>query len=248
MATVLDLKSRKDKKNAKRTVIKDENGYYRVTLGAFNTFNRSGIYYRVPDVNKILGPGSIVHRRINDGVLFAEYLHPDISVYGGDKVKIANRTIQLDATRKIAHIKRIEVEDTGRKEPGFPYNILIIHGWVKPEGPYKDILQEQLDNPDENVFFSVRSLVDQKKIGNITVRDVLVVSTWDYVIEGGIKIANQWNAAGLESAMAIDIDTNVAKELIAGFEHVECKDGKCVIKTLKDRMDELNRTTMIYDW
>jgi hypothetical protein len=247
IAMALVLESKKDKQKVKNTILKDDNGYYKVTLGAFNTFNASGIYYNVPDINKILGPGSMVHRRIDKGVLFAELDHPDLSPYNGDRLKISQRVIKLDPSRKIAHIKKIEVE-TLPPETGFKNPIYKIYGWVRPEGPYKDILQEALENEDENVYFSVRSLVKERKVGSIRVRDVILVSTWDYVVEGGIHMAHQWNAAaGIESMdLAVDIDDKITEELINGYEYMDCDDGKCVIKTLKDAI--VKTKPLVLEW
>ena len=228
---VLDSK----KGNKKTEIIKDENGYYKVTLGAFNTFNKSGIYYNVPDINKVLGPSSLVGRRIKEGILFAEVDHPDVSdcIANGDKLCIANKTIKLNPNNKCCHIKKIEVEVTNRVEPGFKYPVTIIHGWVKPEGPKKEVIQDALDNPDSNVHFSVRSLVNERKVGKLRIRDVLLVSTWDYVVEGGVKYANQWFTAGVES-MDLIVDKQLINDLVLGYENIECKDGQCVLKTLKD--------------
>ena len=243
------IESKKDRKGVKSAIVKDDNGYYKITLGAFNTFNASGIYYNVPDINKILGPGSLLHRRIDKGVLFAELEHPDLSPYNGDRLKISQRVIKLDPANKIAHIKKIEVE-TLRPEPGFKNPVYKIYGWVKPEGPHKEILQEALENDDENVYFSVRSLVNQRKVGNMLVRDVVLVSTWDYVVEGGIHSANQWNAAaGLETKdLAVDITPDIANEIVAGYEYVDCEDGKCVIKSIKDTITVIDDTPKIMKW
>lgn len=228
---VLDSK----KKNKKVEVIKDENGYYKVTFGAFNTFNKSGIYYNVPDVNKIIGPDSLVGRRIKEGILFSEVDHPDISdcLARSDKMCIANKTIKLDPNNKCCHIKKIEIEVTNKVEPGFKNPIVLVHGWVKPDGPKKDVLADALENPDYNVHFSVRSLVNERKVGKLRIRDVLLVSTWDHVAEGGVKYANQWYTAGVES-MDLVVDKDLLDKIMLGYESLDCKDGKCVIKTLKE--------------
>jgi len=230
--TVLKLESKKDKKGIKQPIIKDENGYYKVVLGEFNTFNRSGIYYEVPDPVKVLGPGTLVHRRIENGILIAENGHPDVSNIK-DRAELSREVIKLRPENKIAHIKAIEIKNLGKVEPGFKYPVYRIYGWVKPEGPHKEILQEALENPDENVYFSIRSLVNQRRVGNIIIRTFILISTWDYVYEGGIANASQWNAAGVEDIdLTVDLDPASAEKLVSGFEG-NCEDGKCVIDCIK---------------
>jgi len=45
-------------------------------------------------------------------------------------------------------------------------------------------------------------------------------------------MANQWNAAGLESTIDVILSDNDLKNIIVGYEG-NCKDGKCVIETLE---------------
>ena len=231
----IKLQSKKDKKNFKKTVIKDENGYYKVTLGAFNTFNKSGVYYRVKDINKILGENSLVGKRIHNGILISELGHPDVE--NVTQKELIKKTITLNPNNKVAHIKAIEIENTGKIEPGFKDPIYIIYGWIKPEGPKKQILEEALENPDENIFSSVRSIVETFRLRGILIKDVLIVSTWDYVYDGGYAIANQWYAAGLEEALCVDININNIKQVITGFEGMTCEDGKCILNMLENKKE-----------
>jgi hypothetical protein len=74
-----------------------------------------------------------------------------------------------------------------------------IIGLVKPSGPYGSFLQEQLDDPNQNVSFSIRSLVDLAAgPGGRTNKIITEIITWDYVSEPGISVANKYKAPGLE--------------------------------------------------
>ena len=249
--SVTKLTSKKDQLGIEDSIVKDASGYYKITLGAFNTYNRSGIYYRIKRPKDLLEGNTILKRRITEGTLRSELDHPDYTNMG--KNEIINRTITLDMKNTIAHIKAVEFVDTGRCEPGWDgYNITIVYGWVKPVGPYAEILQEQLDNPEENVAFSVRSLVKQSYVGTTLVRDVIDVSTWDSVKESGIKIASQWNAAGIESIVGnedigICVDGvcyNALKETLTANEDINCEDGKCML----DKVRALNEKPSILNW
>jgi hypothetical protein len=225
--------SKKEKMGVDNPIIKDENGYYKVTFGAINTFNKNGIYYKVTDIDRFFGPNSIIGRRINEGVLIAEYQHPKVDGMSVDEIR--RRTFFLDGDRKAAHIKKIELYNTGKTEPGFDLPVYKVYGWVRPSGPYGKYLQDALDNPDENVAFSIRSLVKTYRAGNIWVKEVKLLSTYDYVPENGMPGATQWNAAGLESFMPEIDNVDELYELMKGFENtaMQCKDGKCVIGGIK---------------
>jgi len=245
---VTEIVSKAKKRNITPEVIKDEDGYYKILFGKFNTFNRGGIFYRVKDINAILGPGSLVARRIDDGVLINEKWHPETD--GLSVAELRKATIMLDSENAVSTTKSIEIVNTGKFEPGFNLPIYYIYGWVKPSGPKKDAIIDLLDNPHANVPYSVRSMVSQSRVGSIFIRDVLLVSTWDHVPENGVKGATQWGAAGLEGLNTV-IDYKDVKGMIAGFESNEnmCEDGKCIINTLEKTMKDINKEDRIlYEW
>ena len=247
--TVTKLESNKALHDDKKTIIKDENGYYKIALGAFNTYNASGIFYRLKDPSILLRDKTILNRRVTTGELRAEEEHPDFKHMSREE--IITRTIKLDLTRVCAHIKAVEFVDLGRCEPGWEgHNIHIVYGWVLPSGPFGDSLAKSLENPDENVAFSVRSLVRQKTIGATIVRDVLDVSTWDHVYEPGIKIATQWFAAGIEHRsedIGICIDgvcSTKLKNVMASSEDISCEDGECLLNTV----DKIGDIPKLLNW
>jgi len=244
--SITKLESKKEQQGITDSVITDSNGYYKVILGVLNTYNRSGIFYRIKDPSSLLKNKTILNRRVTEGTLRSEEEHP---VYDGMSNKeIISRTIFLDSSNICAHIKSIEMVDTGKCEPGWDgYNITVVHGWVKPSGPHGTHLKESFDNPDENVYFSIRSLVKQKYIGRTLVRDVIDVSTWDHVYEGGIEKASQWNAAGIESIGAcIDgLCKTDLENMTVGNEKLNCEDGKCLLNVI-DKLD--GKTSNILNW
>jgi len=244
--SALKLVSKKEQQGVEDSIIVDKNGYYKVLVGCFNTYNRSGIFYRIKDPKSLLRNKTILNRRITEGTLRSEEEHPDYK--GMDNKEIISRTIFLDSTKVCAHIKAIEMVDTGKTEQGWSgYNITEVYAWIKPTGPFGPTLKESFDNPDENVYFSVRSLVKQSFIGTTIVRDVLDVSTWDHVYEGGIEKASQWNAAGIESIDAC-IDGICEKDLHdmhVGNEKLDCKDGQCLLNIIDNLGDG---KTKVLNW
>ena len=245
--TVLESKKVNTDKSG---IVKDDNGYYKMLLGAFNTYNFSGIFYRIKNPSDLLKDGTIWNRRITNGIYKGEKEHPDYK--GMSREEIIQRTIKIDSDRVCAHIKSVELVDTGRCEKGWDgYNITLVYGWVKPTGPFGPELQEALDNPDMNVPFSVRSLVSQKIVGSTVVRDVVDVCAHDWVYENGISIATQWNAAGIESIgdnhdIGVCIDgacSTGLKNMIAGIEDIDCNDARCLLEVV----DSFNNVPAVFD-
>ena len=81
-------------------------------------------------------------------------------------------------------------------DKGKPVTAVI--GMVKPSGPRGPALRESLDNPDENVAFSVRSLTNDTFENGGHQKHMKQLITWDYVNEPGISIATKYNAPSLE--------------------------------------------------
>jgi len=245
MSTIKTIETKPLKEGAKNTYIKDENGYYKVRLGKINAFNRQGIYYYVDDLDKVTGPGSVLYRRLEEGFLRAEVSHPEAIRKAKTTQELIRAIMFIDLNNVCGHIKRIEFIDTGKPEKGFTRNIIEVYGWVKPSGPKKQILQDALENPDENVAFSIRSLVKNGIMGNVLTKQILEISTWDYVYEPGVKGSSKWGAAGLEdlSLDVSDIDIDDVKELEAGLEE-QCVGPECLIKMVRSKMKS-NKTL---DW
>ena len=233
MAKQLTLAS-KASNTDKPTVKKDDNGYYLVNLGAFNTYNSAGQFYKCdnPTLDYLRSTESILGRRINKGMLRSEYQHPTydnckkISDTRSKVTCITQRAIKIDLDRVCAHIKSINFNVLDRAEKGWEkYPIILVNGWAKPTGPYKDELKEALENPDENVAFSIRSLVKQDVVGVEIVKTIKDVSTWDYVFEPGIKVATQWNAVGLENrscdVCVNGVCSNVLKDILVSSEELD---------------------------
>jgi len=210
--------------------IKDEHGYYKVRLSKLNGFTRAGIFYRVKNIDTLLGPGTLVHTRIKKGMLKSEYDHP--KTQGLPKEEAYRRTIEINSDRVCGYIRKIEFVKTNKVE-AFGLPVIYVDGWVKPYGPKAEYLAQALEDPYMNVLFSIRSLAKQRRINKILVRDVALVSTWDYVPEPGVIEATSWDAAGLESyGNDVIINDDDFEEVVHALESMTCQDGKCALDTL----------------
>lgn len=77
--------------------------------------------------------------------------------------------------------------------------IIAIRAKLRPSGAKGDFLQQQLDNPKENVCFSIRSFTENTYRGGRTNKVIKTIVTFDYVNEPGIHIAEKYKSPSLES-------------------------------------------------
>jgi len=235
--------------NGKSSIIKDDNGYYRVAFGKLNAFNKTGrVYFRVPDHDLVFGPNSVLGKRLDAGLLRNEYGHRDLSKFIGNTSVLISNILKIDEDRICSHTKSIEIKRLGYTEQGFSKEALDIFGWVRPEGPYGKYLEQALSNEDANVAFSIRSHCNLKIINGIQIYDIISISTWDYVINPGYAEATKFHAAGLQDENMI-IEENKGgntiittdDNIVAGLqnENIDCKDGKCMIESI-NRYNKLN--------
>lgn len=179
----------------------DEHGYRRVVLGALNVNNSVGDLYTGRNAIDMFGSNSCIVRRIEGGGQYIEVDHPS-RLPGQTMNDFYNRIFDIEMKNVCGHISKIELdEDFGRNNPeyGNP-NIILVIGWVKPFGPYKEMLEDAFNNPLMNLAFSVRGITNDMELpSGLVEREFTHISTWDYVPEPGIKYATRRNAPGLES-------------------------------------------------
>lgn len=200
----------------------DEHGYYKLIVGALNFTNSAGIYYDYDTSRQVFESSSSFMRRINDGCLYSEEDHPQWS--GNMSLDdYVTRIKRIEPKNICAHIREVEVVKENTGDNGKP--VFVIYAWVKPDRERGQYLKDALDNPDQNVCFSLRALVDDRVIGGRRVRSITDLITFDWVVEPGISLAKKYNAPGLESYDAINrsemiiplsaIETAIAKSKLA---------------------------------
>lgn len=185
--------------NDNKVLEKDDHGYYKVCLGGLNTYNSAGAYYIADGVKELVSnPGSLVYRRLKSGYLNGEMGHPPF-LPGMSKSDFILRNMKIDQSNISHHIKELEFV------PDNKGSLIRIMGWVKPSGPHGELLRQALDNPDQNVAFSIRSFTDDTIQGGRTIKQIREIITWDWVVEPGIKEANSWDTLAMESIESLQI-------------------------------------------
>ena len=199
---------------------KDENGYYYITLGALNVYNSAGEYYTAVGARDLFeNISSTLMRRIKSGFLKSEVGHPKF-VPGMTKNDFFNRNLRIEETNVCAHIRTLELvpteEDSGI---GNGDKVILVKGWVKPSGPKGESLQKALDNPDENVAFSVRSFTKNVYKLGTNIKTIVQLITYDWVTEPGIHYATKNKTLGVESMDGFVMDLS---DITVGDEIDEC--------------------------
>lgn len=177
----------------------DENGYYTFLLGALNCYNSYGAYYVARNVIEIFNQSSELTRRIKNGQLRGELGHPKRTA-DMDLDAWLRRAVDIDPKHVCCHFSEIWLDtEFGKKHPEYKNpDMIAVYGKVKPAGVHGHVLQASIDNPKENVAFSVRSLTDDRWVRNRLEKTILSVITYDYVNEPGKALANKWDTPTME--------------------------------------------------
>lgn len=205
---------------AKKQLEKDDNGYYKICLGAINSFNSTRDFYladgfeeMVKDINGPLGS------KIANGNLMGEAGHPDY-INGQTKEEFYKRILKIDLSNVSHHIREVFTKPTnipsGIAGKG---NVIAVYGWVKPIGKLGETLRDSLENPDQNTCFSIRSFTNDTVVGGINYKRFSAIITWDWVVSPGIRIANKFNTLTMENLYDRPVDMNLINNISFELEH-----------------------------
>jgi hypothetical protein len=185
----------------------DADGYYTVVLGGLNVFNSVGEYYTADGVKQLFEESSLLMKRVKRGKLRGECGHP--KQMPGEKLRdYSNRLFLINERNASHHIAEIWLEsDSVKDESGRP--VIAIMGKVCPSGPQGDALKKQLDNPKENVCFSIRAFTDDDLINGVVHRRLKNIITWDWVNDCGIAVAEKYYSPACESIGIVSLEEHV---------------------------------------
>lgn len=178
-----------------------DNNYFEIVLGAFSAFNSAGEFYDLQGAQKLFESSSDLQRMITKGRLRSESGHPRRLPGMSDRDWFV-RILDIYEPNICAQIRRIRLAvNEVRDAQGRP--VVAAIGEVRPSGVGQLSLQQQLENPDEDVCFSIRSLTADRWVGGVKHKDVRKIVTWDNVNEPGIESACKYRTPSLESARAV---------------------------------------------
>lgn len=185
--------------NKSGTLKQNDQGYYKMVLGALNMFNSAGEYYDFEPAAALFEGSSQLMRRAHRANLRGEYGHPK-PLPGQTNDQFAIRVMSIYEQLVSHHIMDLELDFENFKDAkGNP--IIAIIGLILPAGPNGKYLESSIQNPNENVCFSIRAFTDDHRIGMVLHRHLKTVVTWDYVNEPGLSVAEKWQSPALESQL-----------------------------------------------
>jgi hypothetical protein len=191
----------------KQGIIKpDADGYYDIVIGGLNVLNSAGEYYVYNGAKELFEQSSTFMRRVKNGCLRGELGHPKLAP-GMSTDDFIQRILRIEETNTCVHYADIVLDtDYGKNNPKFnnPYLVAVI-GKIKPSGPKATALESAINNPKENVCFSIRALTKDTYSNGRNNRMLVQIVTWDHVIEPGISIANKWDSNALESLSEVPV-------------------------------------------
>lgn len=171
--------------------LKRDGDYYYVLLAALNVFNSENIYYSYEASKHVFERSNVFMRKMLAGNLFGEEDHPPFEP-GMTEAQFMDRNEWIETKNVSHHIREIDVKVTDQICNG--NNVVEIWGWIKPDRERGQYLKQGLDNPHQNVCFSLRAIVRQGIIAGVKVRRIDNLITFDWVIEDGLKICNKYSS------------------------------------------------------
>ena len=188
--------------NRNKDIKKDENGDYQVIVGAVNHFTAGGELYVAEEVKEKFADNSVLMERCKNDLLEIEDEHPTWEP-SMSKAQWFERLYSYDKSKVAAKITKLWLEETDECAPGTDLKIILIWASIRPftDRPKGLLLTRDLENPDKNVAFSIRSIVYQETFNFTPVCKIKDIITFDWVSSPGISKAHKYYTAGMLSSV-----------------------------------------------
>jgi Peptidase S80 family len=218
---------------------KDENGYYTHPVGALDVFNSTGDFYTARGAKDLFEKSSHFMRRVQEGIIYGEEGHP-APLPGQSFQEFYRRALTIDEKSICCHFSEFWLDfESSRDATGRP--IVVIMAKVRPHGPFAASLQSSLDNPKVNTCFSIRSVTDDKMVGNTLERRLKQIVTFDHVVESGISVARKFKSPVLESY----VHTPITRDDLLTIMRKKDKAG---IPAMEAAMDQASALLGLLGW
>lgn len=198
--------------NANKQVKKNADGSFDIVVGAVNHFNSVGEFYTAEGVKeKFFKDNSYLMERCRGGYLRIESEHP-VYTTRMTQEEWFQRLYSFDKLRTAGVINELWLEELDITEDGTDMKIILIWARVMPltDRELGIALQKDLENPNINTAFSIRSIIVKELVNLNTVCKIQDIITFDWVSSPGIKKANAFYTAGMESALKLNTDNSVS--------------------------------------
>lgn len=172
-----------------------DNNYHEIILGAFGAFGNGDWLYDTASAMKYMENDPDFLAMLQGGRLKSEWGHPDRLPGMSDRDWFI-RICEIKEKNVSSQIRRIRpsldtvVDERGRK-------VVALIGEVTGSGPFSSEFNRSLENPDEDVNYSIRCFA-KKNFNNMT-KFMTKIITWDSVTDPGIAVASKYKTPSLES-------------------------------------------------
>lgn len=176
-----------------------DNNYYEIILGAFAAFGNGGWLYDEQTAMRYIENDPEFLRMLQAGRLRSEWGHPR-RLPGMSDQDWFIRICEIMENNVSSHIRKISTslntvtDERGRK-------VVAVIGECRPSGPHATDFQNMLDNPDEDVNYSIRSFA--RKDFRTMRKHINKIVTWDSVFDPGIQVASKYKTPSLESKSCV---------------------------------------------
>lgn len=195
MATVLECTISRGFNNT-GTLKRLDNGYIDVVLSALEFPNSVRAVYDADAAERLISANSNLQRRCVDSLLKGELGHPQES--DSKNFDDFMRRVHIVDPKNVAiHIRKVWMDRNYRLPNG--QTIIAIRGEVCPSGPHAGHIDRSLQNPHENVCFSLRGMATDRFRGGQKRKYLDNLVTWDVVTEPGLRVATKFHSVACES-------------------------------------------------
>lgn len=235
---------------------KNEDGYYPMVVGALNIENNCGDYYPYEAGRRVIEECPEFLRRIRTGQCRSELGHPKM-VPGQTMDQFIARNLYIDPANVSSHFEKVWLLANTADNHG--NGTVLTMANVCPSGPHGPALDKQINNPKENVAFSIRCFSSDVLVGFRKVKHIRKIVCYDQVNEPGVSIATKFNAPTLEHLNDILITPEIVAEILAnrskmdnmGIEHevvIEARHLEQVLGAARGSIASVKPTRVFRTW
>lgn len=193
----------------------DAGGYYTMCIGALNIDNSAGCRYVYQTAKSLFEADADLMRRLATGNLRGEVGHPRRAP-GMTDDQWFDRIMDIDPTNVCVYWSEIGLDESyGKNNPHMGNSDMVgIMARFRPGGVRGDFLARDLADPSTNVCFSIRSFSERYQQMGRTFYDLKYITTWDYVNEPGLHVANKYNSPTLENLEQKKVSLNMVRAAV----------------------------------
>jgi len=193
-----------------------EGRYLGIPIAVLGGTSRNRTYYIVDDfLKQLTDKDSYFRMMLEDGTLYGEYGHPDLSMYllpngQPDNNRICQRLMLVDEKNHSHHMNNVRVNKEPEKD-----GTKLIYADILPCGKWGPYLKESFESPLMNTSFSLRSIAVSNMVNDIIYRSMKKFITADAVTAGGYAQASKRFVGDVSNeSIIVDFTYDMAHALV----------------------------------